>query len=139
MMVLADTSAWSLLLRRTGRELSPVAYELTKLIERNRAMIIGVIRQEVLSGIRGRDQFDDLRSRLRPFPDVVVDARDHETGAGYHNLCRAKGIQGSLADFLICAVAARRNLAILTADADFSRYARLVPIRLHEYEKPKAG
>ncbi|MEO6331499.1 MAG: PIN domain-containing protein [Gemmatimonadaceae bacterium] len=133
MNVLVDTSAWSLLLRRASSTPGPVAAELTRLIRRNRAAIIGAIRQEVLSGICGARQFDDLRLRLRPFPDLAMETGDYEMGADYSNRCRARGIQGSPTDFLICATAARRRLAILSADDDFARYARFVPIRLHRY------
>lgn len=133
MNVLVDTSAWSLLLRRTNSGTGSVATELTRLIRQNRAMIIGAVRQEVLSGIRGARQFDDLKLQLRAFPDLATEPADHETGAEYFNLCRAKGVQGSPTDFLICAAAARRRLAVLSADTDFVRYARLLQIRLHTY------
>jgi predicted nucleic acid-binding protein len=40
-------------------------------------------------------------------------------------------VQGSNTDFLICAAAERRNLPILTTDADFRRFAAILPITLH--------
>jgi predicted nucleic acid-binding protein len=93
--------------------------------------MLGLIRQELLSSIRHARQFDKVRDRLRAFPDLPLVAADHEEAAAFCNRCRAKGIQGSTIDFLICAAAARRDLPILTTDADFSRYARVLPIRLH--------
>ena len=42
-----------------------------------------------------------------------------------------EGVQGSNTDFLICAAAERRGLPIFTTDADFTRFARLLPIELH--------
>lgn len=133
MNVLVDTSAWSLLLRRTNSGTDSVATELTRLIRQNRAVIIGAVRQEVLSGIRGPRQFDDLKLQLRAFPDLAMEPEDYETGAEYFNRCRAKGVQGSPTDFLICATAARRRLAVLSADTDFGHYARFLPIKLHRY------
>jgi predicted nucleic acid-binding protein len=47
------------------------------------------------------------------------------------NTCRSKGIQGSNTDCLLCAVAERRGLAILTTDRDFERFAAGVHVRLH--------
>jgi hypothetical protein len=71
---------------------------------------------------------------LRAFPDVELEAEDYEDAASYSNRCRANGIQGSSVDFLICAVSARRGLAVLTTDKDFEHFARHLPIRLHPRE-----
>ena len=40
-------------------------------------------------------------------------------------------MQGSNTDFLLCAVAERRGLPILTTDRDFVRFAEVLPIELH--------
>jgi len=93
--------------------------------------MLGPIRQELLSGIRAAEQFDTLRGHLRAFPDVLLDAEDYEEAASFFNKCRAKGIQGSNTDFLICATAARRGFGILTTDEDFTHFARILPIELH--------
>ena len=56
--VLVDTTIWSLALRRRPDQLSPSDLELVSewqdLAETNRAVLTGIIRQEVLSGIRAR-------------------------------------------------------------------------------------
>jgi len=132
MKVLVDTSVWSLALRRGGdSEIGPVR-ELRGLIADNRVQMIGPIRQEILSGIREEGQFKELEVRLSAFPDLALTPEDHVTAARYFNLCRAKGIQGSNTDFLICAVAVRHRLAIFTTDKDFSLYAKQLPIILHK-------
>lgn len=131
-MVLVDTSVWSLALRRARANAGAATDELTTLITDGRALIIGPIRQELLSGIRDPEQYATLRRTLRAFPDVPLETADHEEAAGFFNRCRSRGIQGSNTDLLICAVAARRDLAIFTADRDFAQFARVVPIHLHE-------
>lgn len=93
--------------------------------------MIGVIRQELLSGIRTHGTFERLRDHLRPFADEQLETTDFERAAEHFNTCRSKGVQGSNADFLICAVAERRNLPILTIDRDFVRFADVLPIVLH--------
>ncbi len=138
-MVVVDTSVWSLAIRRSRTVDHPARAELARLIQKGTALLLGPVRQELLTGIRSDAQFETLRAQLRGFPDVRLHASDYEAAAEYTNSCSRKGAQGSTVDFLICAVAARRDLPILTTDADFPRYARLVPIRLHEYEKPKAS
>jgi predicted nucleic acid-binding protein len=72
-----------------------------------------------------------VREALRAFPDLSVSAEDHETAATFFNQCRAKRIRGSNTDFLIVAVAARRKLGVFTTDADFVRFAKLLPLALH--------
>lgn len=130
--VLVDTNVWSLAVRRASQSIHPYAKELAELIRDGRVVIIGAIRQELLSGVKTSIQFVTLRDYLRAFPDVVAETEDFERAAEFYNKCRSKGIQGSNIDFLICAVAVRQELAIFTTDADFSRYARILPIQLHE-------
>lgn len=93
--------------------------------------MIGPIRQELLSGLREEAQYHRLKERLRAFPDEPLTVQDYELAARFGNQCRAAGIAGSAADFLICAVAAARNWPIFTTDKDFQQYAKALPIRLH--------
>lgn len=132
MNVLVDTSVWSLALRRASPPIHPYAEELTALVREGRVAIIGAIRQELLSGIRDAKQFAALRDHLRAFTDLELETEDFEQAAEFYNKCRSNGIQGSNIDFLICAVAARRELSILTTDRDFTSYARVLPFQLHE-------
>ena len=136
MRVLVDTSVWSLALRRVEQVPKPETSELRRLITLHVVDIIGPIRQELLSGIREPSQFARLESHLAAFPDLPLLADDFVTAAKFFNLFRAKGIQGSNTDFLICAVAARHDLAVFTTDADFARFAKFVPIILHEFKTP---
>jgi predicted nucleic acid-binding protein len=49
-----------------------------------------------------------------------------------HAVRRERGIEGSNTDCLICAVAIRRDLAIFTADGDFTHFARALRLELHQ-------
>lgn len=109
---------------------------LEKLIRDYRVVMLGAIRQELLSGIRNAIQFARLRDKLQPFPDLVLTEADYETAAQFFNQCRTKGIQGSNTDFLICAAAVRRNLPIFTCDKDFLAFRERTGVALygrHEY------
>ena len=130
MKVLVDTSVWSLALRRRSPAHKSVD-ELQRLIVAGRAAIIGPIRQEVLSGIRDASAFERLRDRLGAFPDEPLATADYERAAEFFNTCRAKGLQGSNTDFLLCAVSVRHRMPLLTTDEDFSRYAKVIPFALH--------
>jgi predicted nucleic acid-binding protein len=129
--VLVDTSVWSRALRRAQPHSDEVAGELTKLIQEGRAVIIGPVRQELLSGIANPAQFNLLRNNLRAFPDLPITTPDYEEAAAFFTRCRAHGIQGSNVDFLICAAARRQELPIFTTDKDFVAFARVLPIRLY--------
>lgn len=131
MKVLVDTPIWSLALRRRRTPNESIASELASLIEDGRAVLIGPVRQELLSGIREEVHFARVRDHLRAFTDVEITRDDYEQGASYYNTCRASGIQGSNTDFLICAVAARRGFSIFTTDDDFKHFGRVLPIELH--------
>ena len=130
MRVLVDTSVWSLALRRR-RMSHPSVEELQSLIRDGRVVMVGVVRQELLSGVRQAADFARLREHLRAFEDDPILSTDHERAAEMFNTCRAEGIQGSNTDFLLCAVAERRGLAIFTTDRDFDRFAHILPVRLH--------
>lgn len=135
MSVLVDTPVWSLALRRRAAQLNSTERrqvdEWRTLVAEGRARLTGIIRQEVLSGIRDEGDFARLRERLDAFEDVTADSADHERAAALFNACRAKGISPGAIDVLICAIAARHGLAIFTIDTDFTRYARVLPLRLH--------
>jgi len=132
MKVLVDTDVWSAALRHKRRpENESTRSELATLVEDGRVALIGPIRQELLSSLKERAQFDRLREHLRAFPDTEVTIDDYEEAASFFNRCRAKGIQGSNTDFLICAIAVRNGLSIFTMDDDFKHFARVLPIVLH--------
>jgi predicted nucleic acid-binding protein len=138
MKVLVDTCIWSLALRRdVTSDQTHHAFELRQLISDFRVQMIGPVRQELLSGIRDRAQFDRLREHLRAFPDLELQIEDYERAAEFYNTLRAKGIQGSNTDFLICAAADRHDLPIYTIDADFSLFAQHLPIQLHRTQQSR--
>lgn len=132
MNVLVDTSVWSLALRRAKRLADSTTLELAELIREGRIVMLGPIRQELLSGIKVKSQFELLREHLRSFPDLNLESADYESAASAFNRCREKGIQGSNTDFLLCAVAQRRDLAIYTTDGDFRHYAKVLKLTLHK-------
>lgn len=132
MRVLVDTSVWSLALRRDAHARHPESEELKNLVAAHVVEIIGPIRQELLSGVRDKEQFTRLESSLAAFPDLPLVTEDYVLAAKFFNLCRSKGIQGSNTDFLICAVTVRGDLAIFTTDLDFRQYKKCLPINLYE-------
>lgn len=132
MKVIVDTSVWSLAFRRGVASGGAASAVLRDLIADGRAVMMGVVRQEVLSGIRTPEQFGRLKTALRAFSDLEMATEDHEMAAEFFTRCRQKGVQGANTDFLICAAAVRREYRILTTDRDFARFAETLPIALQE-------
>lgn len=131
MNVIVDTVIWSLALRRrSSNQNQNLVTQLQELIQNDQVLILGAIRQEVLSGIKSPEQFKRLRDTLRAFPDILLTPDDYEQAAEFFNTCRQHGIQGSNTDFLICAVAYRRNIQIFTTDKDFQYFQAHIPVNL---------
>lgn len=129
--VIVDTCIWSAAFRGNKPENELLTQDLMSLIDDGRAKIIGVIRQELLSGYSDEQRCENLRKRMSWFPNVTVLDDDYETAAKFSNICRKKGIQGSHIDFLICAVAVRLELQIFTVDKDFEHYKKHLPVNLY--------
>lgn len=131
MNVLVDSSVWSLALRRnTTNEAIVIVNVLRDLIADGRVVLLGAIRQEVLSGVRYKEQFARLQEYLRAFPDLELTTEDFELAAEFFNTCRSNGVQGSNTDFLLCAVAHRRGYSIFTTDKDFENFRSHIPVIL---------
>jgi predicted nucleic acid-binding protein len=109
-----------------------VLEELERVVARGEAVLLGPVRQELLSGIKEVAQFRRIRAALRAFPDGAIRATDYERAAEMANACRAGGVQGSPTDFLICAVSERLQATILTGDRDFLRFESLLRIQVHD-------
>ena len=126
MKVIVDTCIWSLALRRPNQaRISPYEKEmlaqLTEAIEDRRATIVGPIRQEILSGIRDRQQFAKILDLLEPFCDEEIAPADYVAAANLFNLCQNHGVQCGPVDILLCAVALRNRYAIMTSDQVLKR------------------
>ena len=134
MKVLVDTSVWSLALRKktpTENEIK-IINELKELIHELRVVIIGPIRQELLSGISDELRFNTLKEKMRSFEDIDILSHEYENAGKIYNDCRKKGIQGSQVDYLICSVARSNNLSIFTTDKDFENYRKIIKFKIHQ-------
>ena len=74
---------------------------------------------------------ETLKAKLNFFENTPTLDEDYITAARFYNECRQKGVQGSHIDLLICAVAVRLNVSILTSDKDFGFYQQYLPIKLY--------
>lgn len=135
MKTIVDTTIWSLALRRKPAQPNPeeqaIVKEFAELIRENRVLLIGIVRQEVLSGIRDQTVFKHVRDKLRAFPDAPILKEDYEYAAECYTLCRAAGVASSPIDMLLCALSIRLNAPIFTMDKDFHHYEKRLPFHLY--------
>ncbi len=135
MNVLVDTSVWSLAFRRKPADLNAVekaiVVELGELIKEGRVRIFGLIRLELLRGIKTVAQYEKVLAAIEKFQDEMIGTIDYESAAKCANACGAKGIAVSVTDALICQIAMSRGFSIFTTDPDFQNYAKVLPILLH--------
>ena len=134
MMILVDTPVWSLALRRRTADLSgadrKIAQSLQELVREGRAQLLGLVRQEILSGIRDEAQFSRIQDHLRGFADIALVVEDFEEAAAISNKCRRSGVASSAVDMLICSVSLRQGWPIFSTDRDFTHYRKVLPIEL---------
>ena len=129
MKVLVDTPIWSYALRSRNKEYQAEIDALAALILDQRVIMIGPIRQEILSGYSDLHRYATIRDKLSYLENTPILDGDYERAAEFSNKCRKKGIQGSHIDFLICAVASRLGVSIFTNDKDFDQYQMVLPIK----------
>lgn len=123
---IVDTCVWSLWLRRRASAQLNAAEqtllsEFREAVEEGRAVIVGPIRQETLSGIRDAARSKKVLELLDPFRDEEIAPGDYIEAARLYNLCRDHGIECGPVDILICAVASRNRWSILTNDKGLLR------------------
>jgi predicted nucleic acid-binding protein len=128
---IADTSVWSLILRRGTPSEDPQAQKLLRLIaEGPGVVLLGVIVQEILQGIRNPKHFARIRQDLANFPLLALEREDYVAAAELGNRCLARGVVPSTVDVQIAAACLQHDCALLTCDADFSRLASCCALRL---------
>jgi len=104
-----------------------------KLVADDRAVIMGLIRQEFLSGIKELHKYDGLKEALKSFPDLPLKTEIFEMAATMYNDCRRKGVSASTVDMTICATAKYYGLQIWSDDPDYLHYKKCVEVDLYAF------
>jgi hypothetical protein len=82
--------------------------------------------------VKSAIEFRRLQSLLSAGPVLLpVTVATHDLAAEYFNRCRSRGVAASDVDALICAAAHQHGASIFSADADFERYATVLPLDLY--------
>lgn len=129
MSLFVDTSVWSLAFRRDVAGNAAEARELVRALSAGEPIIsTGLVLQELLQGFAGSKARDQILERFSALPLLVPNRDDHVAAAEIRNRCRRSGLQVGTIDALLAQLCVRHSLMLLTADRDFARMSRVVPL-----------
>jgi predicted nucleic acid-binding protein len=129
MTLFADTSVWSLALRRDAPGDSVYVTALNRALAQGEPVITtGLVLQELLQGFVGPKSREQILKHFSALPLLMPDREDHIEAAALRNACRRAGVQAGTIDALIAQLCIRHDLTLLTADDDFTHIARHSPL-----------
>jgi predicted nucleic acid-binding protein len=134
--VLVDTSVWVDYLR-SGR--SREAEALDGLLSLGAAALCEPVKAELLSGALTRAGLEKLKSVLDQVPVLAAPADIWARIAEYRFLLARKGVQASLMDLWIVAVAKEHGAAVWTFDKDFIFIHKVIPFEIFDPVSSSAG
>lgn len=131
MMLLVDTSVWSLALRRDPVSAAPQVRALHDALAGDEIVVTtGLVLQELLQGFAGPRARKAIIDRFAALPLLGPDRQDHIEAAELRNRCRRAGIQVGTIDALLAQLCIRHGLTLLTTDNDFVHAASHCPLKL---------
>lgn len=134
--LLIDTSVWSEALRRKEKSLNSSETLVRRIIENNdEIIIIGIILQEILSGITNEKLFSEIQNILNDFSYVEITKMDYIYAAELRNKCKKKGITACSFDFLIASMAISNKLTLVTYDNDFKNISKYTELKILDEAK----
>ncbi len=132
-MILVDTSAWSLFLRKGGPADHPAVRKLSAVLVGDQDVVLtALILQEILQAFRSEATFKRLVDYLDPIPLLELRRADCVAAAALHRHCAGKGISASTVDCQIAALAIAYDCELLTTDQDFDYIARHSRLKLSD-------
>ena len=132
-MILVDSSVWiDFFSSSPGR----AGAELRRMIaDAEPFALTGLVVTEILQGLTRNvaqvEQFLSLWDMLEPNGSST-----YREAASIFRLARSKGITLTTVDTLIAAIALENRARVFTLDQDFSRIARIAPLRLYTLPHP---
>lgn len=127
-MVLVDTSIWIDFFQNNE---SFYAKTLDGLIrDSNRAVIYGVVLQEVLQGIKDNTSYELTKERLSRLPFLDTNQETYIYAASLYRTLRRKGFTVPSIDTTIAAIAVLNRIPLFTNDEHFKAIERYSELKL---------
>jgi len=130
-LFLVDTSAWIFALRK---EFVPAVKErISQLLRDHIVLTNGMIKLELLGGVRTEKEFRRLKARLDALDEVEVTVSVWERACAMAFDLRRKGITVPYTDILIAACALKTESALVHADAHFDLMANHIGLKVESF------
>jgi len=127
-VVLVDTSIWIDFFQNND---SIHAQTLDGLIrDNNRAVICGVVLQEILQGIKDNNSYELTKERLSRLPFLDANKETYIYASSLYRTLRRKGITVPSVDTTIAAIAVLNRIPLFTKDEHFKTIARYSELKL---------
>jgi len=131
-----DTSVWSESLRRKRNTVNSSEAVVRKIIENDyEIVILGIILQEILTGISNKKLFREIKDILDDFVYLDITKNDYIYASELSNKCRSKGIIAGSIDFLIASAAIRNKLQLVTFDKDFFNICKHSDLKILDIDR----
>lgn len=131
MMLLVDTSVWSLALRRNVVAAQPEVLYLKQALKGSQTVVTtGLVLHELLQGFSGPKARAQIIDRFSSLPLVQPDRQDHIDAAALRMACRRGGIHIGTIDAVLAQLCIRHELILLSTDQDFVHAARQCRLRI---------
>jgi predicted nucleic acid-binding protein len=129
-VIVADTSAWAELFRRTGSAVDQALR--ASLREPESLAVTEVVVMELLAGARSPKHYRDLRDLLHGLRLLHLHGlHGYEQAAQLYGMCRAGGeTVRKMTDCLVAVPAIEAGAQVLHADKDFDKLARHTPLQV---------
>jgi hypothetical protein len=130
-LVLIDTSVWIFALRKNS--ISEIRDRVNTLLAVNAVAIVGIIKLELLGGVKTEDEFQRLRNRLDTLQIIETNARLWDKASVLAYELRRKGLTVPSTDILIAATALQTDATVLHADHHFDKIAARTSLQVESY------
>lgn len=127
-MVLVDTSIWIDFFQNNDSSHTNTLEGLIK--NNNRAVICGVVLQEVLQGIKDHTSYELTKERLLKLPFLDTNKETYIYASSLYRTLRRKGVTIPSVDATIASVAVLNRIPIFTKDEHFKTIARYSELKL---------
>lgn len=128
-MIIVDTSIWIDFLQDSE---SIHQERLEDLIgNNNKALICGIILQEVLQGIKDNKSYEITKQRLSKLPFIDTNKETYLYASALYGTLRSKGITVPSVDTTIAALAIQNKIPLFTKDEHFKIVAKHFGLRLY--------
>lgn len=127
-MVLVDTSIWIDFFQNNDSFHTITLEGLIK--DNNRAVVCGVVLQEVLQGIKDNTSYELTKERLLKLPFLDTNKETYIYASSLYRTLRRKGVTIPSIDTTIAAIAVLSNIPFFTKDEHFKTIARYSELKL---------